>query len=372
MPFDKVKSSRTGSSSRAVEIASAAVIAAVVVFALGYFGKDRRPAIDSRIPIVFEPSKHDFGTLQQNETRIADFCLVNRSQDALKLLSVRTSCACSVPPEGLQGKILQPGGFVNVPIRFETGDRVGVIESDSDFRLESLTHPGSNYLVRATIRADILEEFSYEPHTRKVYFGEMKPGETRERLITVEAKENSNFELLSSKTWGTDENLQVSIQKIDSRNWQVLLKLQAEDAANIHHSLQNLSGAVKLQTNNKRHPSLTFQFRATVVPPFEVTPATLVLTNHSKEQRLRLRTVQDSSIRSIAAIDAEGKEKGIPFESQDAGAASYWANDHRIRIQADALKNALTLNILLDIQKNGTGSNEATSVPVKIQRLQNQ
>ena len=371
MPFDEVKSSRTGSSPRAVEIASAAVIAVVVVFALGYFGKDRRPAIDSRIPIVFEPSKHDFGTLQQNEARIADFRLVNRSQDALKLLSVRTSCACSVPPEGLQGKILQPGGFVHVPIRFETGDRVGVIESDSDFRLESLTHPGSNYLVRATIRADILEEFSYEPHTRKVYFGEMKPGETRERLITVEAKENSNFELLSSETWGADENLQVSIQKIDSRNWQVLLKLQAEDAANIH-SLQNLSGAVKLQTNNKRHPSLTFQFRATVVPPFEVTPATLVLTNHSKEQRLRLRTAQPSAIRNVAALNTEGKEKGIRFESQDAGAASYWANDHRIRIQADALKNALTLNILLDIQKNGTGSNEATSVPVKIQRLQNQ
>lgn len=123
MPFDEVKSSRTGSSPRAVEIASAAVIAAVVVFALGYFSKDRRPAIDSRIPIVFEPSKHDFDTLQQNETRIADFRLVNRSQDALKLLSVRTSCACSVPPEGLQGKILQPGGFVHVPIRFETGDR---------------------------------------------------------------------------------------------------------------------------------------------------------------------------------------------------------------------------------------------------------
>ncbi len=244
-----MKFSRTGSSSRAVEIASAAVIDAVIVFALGYFGKDRRPAIDPRIPIVFEPSKHDFGTLQQNETRIANFRLVNRSQDALKLLSVR-----------------------------------------------------------ATILADILEEFSYEPHTRKVYFGEMKPGETRERLITVEAKENSNFEQLSSETWGADENLQVSIQKIGSRNWQILLKLQAEDAVNIH-SLQNLSGAVKLQINNKRHPSLTFQFRATVVPPFEVTPATIVLTDYSKEQRLRLRTAQDSSIRSIAAIDAEGKKR---------------------------------------------------------------
>ena len=199
----------------------------------------------------------------------------------------------------------------------------------------------------------------------------MKPGETRERLITVEAKENSNFELLSSETWGADENLQVPIQKIGSRNWQVLLKLQAEDAADIH-SLQNLSGAVKLQTNNKRHPSLTFQFRAAVVPPFEVTPATLVLTDHSKEQRLRLRTAQLPAIRNVAALDTEGKEKGIRFQSQDAGAASYWANDHRIRIQTDALKNALTLNILLDIQKNGTGSNEATSVPAKIQRLQNQ
>ena len=66
---------------------------------------------------------------------------------------------------------------------------------------------------------------------------------------------------------------------------------------------------------------------------------------------MRLRTAQASAVRSIASLNAEGKEQSIRFESQDAGAASYWDNDHRIRTQAEALKNALTLDILLDIQK---------------------
>ena len=149
-----------------------------------------------------------------------------------------------------------------------------------------------------------------------------------------------------------------------------LFKLQAEDAANIY-SLQNLSDAVKLQTNSKRHSSLVLQFRSTVVPSFEATPATLVFTDHSKEQQLRPRIAQPSAVRSIISLNAEGKEQNVRFESQDSGAAFRWANDHRTRIQSDALKNAMTLNILLDF-KNETGSKEATSVPVKIQRLQNQ
>ena len=332
---------------------------------LGFLTRERSPESgqSSLAHIVaFEPERHELKAMQQNETRVSEFRLVNRGEETLKLVSVRTTCSCSVPPEGLQGKVLKPGDFLGVPIRFESGDRSGRVESSSDFRLESLTHPGQYYVVQATIIANIIEEFSYEPSS--VEFGVLRPGEAREQSILVKAENGSEFELLNCES--NLKSLQVSIVKSGIGKWMVNFKLQGRNTTGV----VSISGLVKLKTNSERHPSIVIPVRGTVVPEIEVTPQALVLVGNavaSREHGLRVRTSNASSVGRVVANEPTG-ERNIDFSTRDAGASSHWASDHRIRVAEDTLTEAESLSILLSIQ-NSNGSNEAASVVVKIQRL---
>ena len=107
-------------------------------------------------PVLFDPPEVDLGSFAMNESRIAPLKLVNNGEDVMKVITARTSCSCSVLPDGIVGQTIEPGGFLEVPIEVGGGDHPQQLVSDTILRVESTTRPEHLYVVRGTVLANLI------------------------------------------------------------------------------------------------------------------------------------------------------------------------------------------------------------------------
>ena len=345
---------------RIIEGISAVVVVVVFVVALGYFAGSRTSVDDYDGLVAFDPPHHDLGVLFQNVHRIANFKLVNNSNDAVELVSVRTSCSCSVPPDGLQGKVLMPGDVINVPIRFDSGARSGNVISDSDFRLKSRNYQGKYSVVRATIIADIVKSIACEPN--HVHFGTLRPGEISNKTVEIASYDDDSLELIS---WNSDfDFLSANLVKRASGSWVGDLQLYGKD---VQYAIP-VFGVLSISTSNERVPVLRISCSAIIAPEIEVVPTGLVLVDNGMPyHKLRVRSTKSTSVQRITANSHRGN-RNVDHTVRSVESANAWASEHRISLRSDEIDDASSLTVHLGFTGRSV-ENEATTVSVGIHCL---
>ena len=77
-----------------------------------------------RAQLVFEPSRHDFGTIRETDGRVSHtFTGTNRGERPVVLLDVVTSCGCTVPE--FSKKPILPGESTQITVTYDPANRPG-------------------------------------------------------------------------------------------------------------------------------------------------------------------------------------------------------------------------------------------------------
>jgi hypothetical protein len=136
--------------------------------------------VDSESLVHFTPAVVDLGSLSQgvNVSRTVRLC--NNSDDAIRVVAVRTTCGCTAVAEDVLGAIIRADEDLSVPIRFASGNSDG--EASSRIII-TFDHRDRQYSAAAEVRALITPEYRVVP--RALAFGEVREGEQKELIIRL-------------------------------------------------------------------------------------------------------------------------------------------------------------------------------------------
>ncbi len=304
-------------------------------------------------PVAFDPDVLDAGKLLQNETVTRTFRLRNRSEIPLRLVALRTSCACTFVNTNLLREVLERKGEILVPVRFDSDGRSGPITAIVEVVLRAGT---TNYVVVGRLEAEVIPDFSYEP--RNVQFGRLSPGERATETVIFRPRALQDLVLTSTQSWRGPFEVKV----------QGLLATVTFHAPAITHG-ETYSQVMHVRTSSPRVPQVTLSISGQVVPEVEVIPSALVFAagEPAGVSRLTVRALDPCGVIRLVKVGLGGQE-ALPLVPADEVSLSEWSLAHALVITNWTVAGADRLEVEVRIQ-NGAGRSEARLASVDIKRL---
>lgn len=264
---------------------------------------------------MFETTEHDFGTVPRGAKSEFEFKIKNKYREDVHIVSVRTSCPCTLPQ-------LKKRDFKTyeedtaVVAEFNTKAFVGARSAVVTVVFDRPFYAEVQLNVKGNIRSDIL------PQPGEVQFGDVDVGSEKSATVNVSYSGKADWTITDVRS--TNQHLAVKLEKVAPANGKVqynmVVRLKPEAPAG------ELADEIVLVTNEAQYNMVTLPVRASIIPPISM-PASLELgtikVGQAVKDRLLIRAKEPFSIEKIDCSDArfkfdppKGEKKAhlIPFE----------------------------------------------------------
>ncbi len=312
-------------------------------------------SITPLVPLVsFEPEELVAGKLLQQETVVRTFRLRNRSDRVMQIVTVQTTCECTMVDTNLVGKPLMPRSELPVSVRFDGSTRSGPMTAMVEVTLRS--DAASHLTARGYLKVMVIPDFACEP--RFLEFGRVRPGESVTQTIRFRPQAFQDLQLPpANASYGPFEMV------VHDLNVTVTFRAPA-----IAHR-ETYFLPLNVHTTSPRVPMVTIPLSAQVVPELEVIPHVLVFANTAPTGASRLKFLADKPFRIIGLLQEGGSSRvTLPLLSATAAPITEWSRSHVLMVTNQTIAKADRLEAELQFSHDADRT-ETRSVFVCVKRL---
>lgn len=142
-------------------------------------------AVSGPAPVSLDPDLIDHGDIRPNTKHTGRMTMTNIGDRPLKILALRSTCACTVP--GIQSDTIPPGESITVSLELDATSTTGLTERYVMALFEGYTQP-TQLIAQANVNYGIRTKVRYEP-----------PDQTRLAEIDLQAVDESEpFRVISA------------------------------------------------------------------------------------------------------------------------------------------------------------------------------
>jgi len=202
--------------------------------------------------LVVDRPVYDFAIITQGKKVTHSFVLKNKGTAPLHILRTRTSCGCTVAAASSQ--VILPGKRTEIRATFDSGNFSGNVEKTVFVETDDPRKP----VFELTLRGSIEESINVSP--RRVDFGSVRAGTTKELMLTVENRGEKPLRLLAAASSVPQVEVQLSRSTLQpGTSAKVILKALPRKEDRI------LSGFLHLATDNPNKTMIRIPFYGSVV-----------------------------------------------------------------------------------------------------------
>ena len=156
-------------------------------------------------PKIFFPNEtYDFGKIMQGDTAVHRFSFVNKGDDTLKILSVMTSCGCTVVD--LPKKDLLPNEIIQLKVEFNSMGKTGNQEKYISVSSNDKDRPLVRLLLTGVVAPELSEAAKNLPLPKlefteeKFDFGAVKEGAILVHIFEIKNSGTQDLEIRNITT----------------------------------------------------------------------------------------------------------------------------------------------------------------------------
>ena len=214
---------------------------------------------------MFENTSHDFGTVAKGSKAIHRFQLKNIYEEDLHILSVRSSCGCTIPR--ITKRVLKTFETAEIIADFNTRDFHGHKSATLTVIVECVSHAEVQLRVTGFIRTDVVTQ------PGAIDFGTVDQGNDVEKKLLVTYAGRDDWKILDART--ADPWYEVEMTEIARGNGRVayeLLVRMTKDAP-----IGYVKDQLILVTNDARLREFPVDMQARVRSDITVSPTKLFI-----------------------------------------------------------------------------------------------
>jgi hypothetical protein len=330
----------------------------------------RAKALGSNELLSVEPPVFNLGTIFQAQTISREFSLSNRSEQAIRIVAVKSTCSCTIVRNEVDeviGKVILPGGHLMIPVDYSVRERKGPVSSFVSIFFGVTNDMQHLFEVQAHMEGVALPEFTLKPDT--IDFGDLKPGEQCSKTVTFLPGQEKNLKI--SDPVSAVEAFRVSLQQkkedLPEASWVAVITFKAP--TNVIHQ-ETLSEIVRFKTSSERVPQASIYVVGNVIPDVEITPTMIIVPSSGLvkggQNELIIHTSQLSRIEHLIS---KGLNTSLDIQtSNNPATMDGWDKIHHLRIPNTLLAQAIGVDVELEVH-SGADRIEARSVFVPIKSL---
>jgi hypothetical protein len=244
---------------------------------------------------MFRVREHDFRTVGRGTKCEYHFELENPYQEEVHIASVRTSCGCTTPTISKQTlKTHQTGAII---AKFNTSTFIGQKAATITVVFDKPHYAEAQLKISGFIRTDI----TFDPP--EVAFGEIPPGETREREVVITHNGTSNWQITDVRSHCTD--LQVRLNPPEISPGMVKYRMLVRTKASMPEG--DIRERLTLISNDRDFPTTEMSISGRIRPILSVSPTALSLGTAQAgavmEKRLVVRGEEPFAITQVVCAD---------------------------------------------------------------------
>lgn len=204
---------------------------------------------------MFEDNSHDFGNVPRGANAEHRFTLANKYEEDVHIVSVRSSCGCTIPRiEKPDLKTYEEGAII---CEFNTRSFIGPKSAVVTVVFDKPFYGEMQLMVKGNIRSDIVTE------PGEIQFGEVEQGEEKSTSVNVSYAGTNRWKIDDVRSANT--HLGVTLERVDNSSGRVAYKMNVrlKDSA----PAGTFSDQIVLVTNDKQFNLVTIPVRGSIMPP---------------------------------------------------------------------------------------------------------
>ena len=256
---------------------------------------------------MFDELSKDFGSVARGPVQVHAFRVVNNTQQAVNISSVRVSCGCT--SAAALKSTLNPGEETSIVARMDTSRFIGVKSVTIFVQFDRPTFEE----VRLWVQANARNDFSVSPDG--LSFGEVKRSATPtvSSTITFYGTQSQITEVKSESNY-----VQPSVKEIKTPDGQTAYQLSAKLRADVPPGRWYTD--VWLKTNNPEIPQIRVPLTVEIESALTVSPDAVTLgqvaVNGESERRVIVRGAKAFKITGVKGGDDQLTVKDSTDESK--------------------------------------------------------
>ncbi|MFM8408464.1 MAG: DUF1573 domain-containing protein [Pirellulaceae bacterium] len=257
---------------------------------------------------LFSTSIHDFGTVAKAAKTEHRFTFENRSQQTMRIRSVRASCGCTTPI--IETQEVGPGQIGSILARFNTDTFSGKRQATLTVTFDKPSFTEVQLLVKGYIRSDIV----FNPG--EASFGVIREGEGKTLGIDVDYAGRSDWQI--QEVISNDPFVQVQAVETSRGNGRVRYRLEA--AISPEASSGILERELVVVTNDRNLTKVPLRLTANIKAPLSISPPRVTAGQvRQGEPWKQIFIVKGAAPFQIKGIRSE--EFDVTFQGGDSSAA---------------------------------------------------
>lgn len=209
---------------------------------------------------LFSTSIHDFGTVAKAAKTEHRFTFENRSQQTMRIRSVRASCGCTTPI--IETQEVGPGQIGSILARFNTDTFSGKRQATLTVTFDKPSFTEVQLLVKGYIRSDIV----FNPG--EASFGVIREGEGKTLGIDVDYAGRSDWQI--QEVISNDPYVQVQVVETSRGNGRVRYRVDAAISPEAPSGI--LERELVVVTNDRNLTKVPLRLTANIKAPLSISP----------------------------------------------------------------------------------------------------
>lgn len=244
---------------------------------------------------MFTEKTHDFRIVGRGTKCEYHFDFTNLYNEEVKIASVRTSCGCTTPT--VTKDTLKTHETASVVATFNTSTFIGQKAATITVVFAKPKFAEVQLKVSGFIRTDI----TFDPP--EIAFGEIPPGEEREREVTITHSGNSNWEITDVRSHCA--NLRVRLNPAERSGSQVRYRMSVRMDSDMPEG--DIRERLTLISNDRNFPTTEMAISGRVRPAVSVSPDSVPLNTvaptGSAQKNLIVRGEEPFEITDVLCAD---------------------------------------------------------------------
>jgi Protein of unknown function (DUF1573) len=289
---------------------------------------------------MFEEREHNFGTVARGADTVYRFPVKNIYKQDVELVSVRSSCGCTMP--SLENKLLKTYDVGYVVARFNTrtftGSHSATLTVEVRWNDNGVIRRGETQLrVHGNIRGDVV----FKPGA--IEFDAVEQGTPAEQRVEVTYAGRSSWRIVDVR--GASDDFEVELnqkQRYSGRvGYELLVRLK-ESAASGYFNEQ-----LVLVTNDEQNPRIPIHVAGRIIPQISVAPESVLLGDVTLGGQVSKKVIVRGKT-PFRILSVKCDEDSFQFKVDDRASAR-----HVVEIVFDAKKDVgnvkQTIHIATDL-----------------------
>lgn len=268
---------------------------------------------------MFKTVSHDFRTVGRGTKNEFHFVLRNKFQEDVHIASIRSSCGCTTPR--VSKDLLKTHEEGAIIAKFNTDTFIGQKAATITVVFDQPYYAEVQLKVKGFIRTDI----TFDPS--EVSFGELKPGETTERQVTITRTGNPQWRITDVRSHC--KHLQVRLDPPEQSPGIVRYRMRVGLKDSMPEG--DIRERLTLISNDLNFPTTEMSISGRIRPMLSVSPAAVSLGTATPgkevQKRLVVRGEEPFEIKQVVCGDERFK-----FDIKEGSKKLHFIN---LRFKAD-------------------------------------